>query len=99
MISFLETLGRDASYGLRMLARDWRFTTAAVLILGLGIGANTAIFSLVDAILLRHTPLPEVDRLVDVYQRSANPGGQDANSYPAYLDIAEHTDVFQDTMA
>ena len=97
--SFLETLVRDTSYGLRRLSGDWRFTTAAVLILGLGIGANTAIFSLVDAVLFRHASLPEPDRLVDIYQRSANPGGQDADSYPAYLDIAEHTDVFAATMA
>ncbi|HET6954980.1 MAG TPA: ABC transporter permease [Vicinamibacterales bacterium] len=97
--SFFETLERDMSYGLRTLARDWRFTTAAVLILGLGIGANTAIFSLVDAVLFRHALLPEPDRLVDIYQRSANPDGQDANSYPAYLDIAEYVDVFAGTMA
>jgi predicted permease len=97
--SFFETLKRDMSYGLRTLARDWRFTTAAVLILGLGIGANTAIFSLVDAVLFRHALLPEPDRLVDIYQRSANPDGQDANSYPAYLDIAEYVDVFAGTMA
>jgi hypothetical protein len=74
-------------------------TTAAVLILGLGIGANTAIFSLINAVLFRHASLPERDRLVDVYQRSANPGGQDFNSYPAYLDIADYTDVFASTMA
>jgi hypothetical protein len=59
--SCFETLKRDMSYGLRTLARDWRFTTAAVLILGLGIGANTAIFSLVDAVLFRHASLAASD--------------------------------------
>jgi hypothetical protein len=44
----LDALARDTRYGLRRLVRDWGFTTAAVLILGLAIGANTAIFSLVE---------------------------------------------------
>jgi len=81
------------------LTRDWRFTTAAVLILGLGIGANTATFSLINAVRFRHASLPEPDRLVDIYQRSANPGSQDGNSYPAYLDMSAYTDVFAGTMA
>jgi Flp pilus assembly protein TadB len=46
-----EALVRDTRHGIRRLARDWRFTTAAVLILGLAIGANTAIFSVVNAVL------------------------------------------------
>ena len=84
---------------LRRLAHDWRFTTAAVLILGLGIGANTATFSLINAVRFHHASLPEPDRLVDIYQRSANPGSQDGNSYPAYLDMSAYTDVFAGTMA
>jgi predicted permease len=95
----LETLTRDMRHSLRRLIRDWRFTLAAVLILGLGIGANTAIFSLVNAVLLRRASLPDHSRLVDIYQRSADPGGQDSNSYPAYLDMAAYTDVFASTMA
>jgi putative ABC transport system permease protein len=97
-IPSMETLARDVRYAVRTLARDWRLTTAAVLILGLGIGANTAIFSLVNAVLFHHGSLPEPDRLVDIFQRSANRGGQDANSYPAYLDMAAYTDVFAATM-
>jgi putative ABC transport system permease protein len=97
--SSFETLARDTRHSLRRLMRDWRFTTAAVLILGLGIGANTAIFSLVNAVLFRRASLPEPGRLVDIYQRSADPGGQDFNSYPAYLDMAEYTDVFLRTTA
>jgi putative ABC transport system permease protein len=95
----LETFARDTRHSLRRLTRDWRFTIAAVLILGLGIGANAAIFSLVNAVLFRHASLPAADRLVDIYQRSADPGGQDANSYPAYLDMANYTDVFAATTA
>src|SRR4029434_9050078 len=48
-----DALVRDTRQGLRRLARDWRFTGAAVLILGLALGANTAIFSLVNAVLFR----------------------------------------------
>ena len=69
------------------------------MILGLGIGANTAVFSVINAVLFRHAALPESDRLVDIYQRSVNPGGQDFNSYPAYLDIEDRTDIFTSTMA
>jgi putative ABC transport system permease protein len=89
-----DALARDIRHGLRRLARDWRFTSAAVLILALGIGANTAIFSLVNAALFREQALADPDRLVDIYQIGANPGGIDANSYPAYLDMADYTDVF-----
>ena len=54
--------------------RDWRFTTAAVLILGLAIGANTAIFSVVNAVLFRDSPFADPDRLVNIYQN--DPAGK-----------------------
>ena len=88
---------RDTRYAVRRLARDWRFTAAAVLILGLGIGANTAIFSLVNATLFRQQSFADPDRLVDIYQNGSNAGGIDGNSYPAYLDMAAYTDVFAST--
>src|SRR5262249_39031081 len=90
---------RDTREGIRRLVRDWRFTAAAVLILGLGIGVNTALFSLINAALFREQPLANPDRLVDIYQHGANPRGVDGNSYPAYLDIAAYTDVFASTTA
>jgi hypothetical protein len=93
------TMIRDLRHGLRTLIRDWRFTTAAVLILGLGIGVNTAAFSVINATLLRGRTVEAGDRLVDVYQRGVNKDGIDGNSYPAYLDIAAYTDVFQSTTA
>ena len=66
----LRELWRDVSFGWRMLRRSPGYTFSAVLVLALGIGATTAIFSLVDAALIRPLPFPEPDRLVEVFQRS-----------------------------
>ena len=99
MATFIDVFLRDARHAVRRLARDWRFTAAAMLILGLGIGANTAVFSLINALLLREASIAEPDRLVDIYQNGSNPGALDGNSYPAYLDIAAYTDVFAITTA
>src|SRR5262245_33994750 len=63
-----DALVRDTRHGTRRLVRDWRFTTAAVLILGLAIGANTAIFSLVNAVLFRREAFANPERLVNIYQ-------------------------------
>jgi putative ABC transport system permease protein len=95
----IDALLRDTRHAVRRLARDWRFTAAAVLILGLGIGANTAVFSLVNATLFRQQSFADPGRLVDIYQNASNPGGIDASSYPAYLDVAAYTDVFASTTA
>ena len=61
---FLEELRTDARYGLRWLARSPGFAVAAILSLGLGIGANTAVFSLLDAVLLKSLPVARPDSLV-----------------------------------
>jgi putative ABC transport system permease protein len=83
----------------RRLIHDWPFTAAAVLILALGIGANTAMFSVINAALFRKSALAHPERLVDIYQNASNAGALDGNSYPAYLDIATYTDVFASTTA
>ncbi len=95
----IDALLRDTRHALRRLGRDRRFTAAALLILGLGIGATTATFSLINAAILRPQPFVEPERLVDIYQRASNPGGIDGNSYPAYLDMTAYTEVFADTTA
>ena len=95
----LDTLARDTRHGLRRLLRDWRFTTAAVVILGLAIGANTAIFSLVNAALFRRQTFADPDRLVNVYQNDTAGRPLVVSSYSAYMEIAEYTDIFAATMA
>jgi putative ABC transport system permease protein len=81
----MSTLGQDLRYALRTLRQAPGFTAAAVLTLGLGIGANTAVFSVLDAVLLRPLPYPHPERLVTLWERERS-GATENTSYANFLD-------------
>jgi len=93
----LENTLRDVSYSTRVLLKNYAFTIVVVLTLALGIGANTAIFSFANGILLRPLPYPESDRLV-VIEETAFIRNVDSMpvSYPNFLDWREQNTVFED---
>jgi len=99
----MQDLLQDLRYGLRLLFRDWVFTTVAVLSLALGIGANTTIFSVFNAIFLRTLPVQEPGRLVRVYTTDAKNTGQFLNymqlSFPNYEDYRDLNQVFSGLVA
>lgn len=88
---------RDVRFGIRLLWRSPGFTSVALLALALGIGANTAIFSVVYATLLAPLPYPNPDQLVMVWSRIQ--GGRNVTAAGDYLDWKEQSAVFQDLNA
>src|SRR5215469_8344831 len=89
---------QDLTFGLKLLWKNKAFTAAALATLALCIGANTAIFTVLDGVLLRSLPFPEPDRLVTMYNLYPGVGVTDhgSNSVPNYLDRRKLTDVFSE---
>ena len=93
----MGALLQDVRYGLRMLVNKPGFTIVAVLTLALGVGANTAIFSIVNAVLLRSLPYPDPDRLVRIYFNEPGVGLRDVRfSKPEMDDLQTRAGVFED---
>src|SRR5690606_31860457 len=96
----MDTILRDLRHGVRLLSRSPGFTLAAVLTLALGIGANTTIFSLVNAVLLRPPPhVEEPERLVSIYTSDYSGPRLGSSSYPDYLEMRALDDVFDGVLA
>src|SRR6185437_9421342 len=102
--NWLETFLQDAGYGMRSMLRTPAITTVALISLALGIGANTAIFSFIDAVMLRSLPVRDPQQLVKLGDRDAS-GITDSfattqlYSYPFYRRFQQKNAVFSDTAA
>jgi putative ABC transport system permease protein len=101
-IDSVESLGRDLRYGLRALRHNPMFTAVALLTLGIGIGATTAVFSVVNSVLIRPLPYPKADELVTLKHTAPGaPGLTTASgdlrlSPSMYFTYAEHNRTFQE---
>src|SRR5262249_6094262 len=90
----MTTLAQDLRYAFRSLRASPGFTLVAILTLAIGIGANTAIFSFVDAVLLKPLPYQNADRIVEVMERRPD-GGLNGISTLNYLDWKNQNTSFQ----
>jgi len=100
-VNFIETLLQDVRYGLRILGRTPVITAVAILSLALGIGANTAIFTMMDAVMLRLLPVRNPQELVQVRIRAPK-SGTEMNGYftnPLWEQLRDRQDVFSNAFA
>jgi hypothetical protein len=88
-VRWIENLLRDFRYGLGSLVRDPGFAVVAVGLLALGIGANSAMFSVVDAVLLKPLPFPNPERMVRVWE--SIPEGHNGHTYLSRLEAAKRS--------
>src|SRR5262245_28491588 len=93
----LEILWQDLRYGVRMLLKNPGFTTVAVLTLALGVGANTAIFTLLDKVLIRPLPVEQPNQLVTFAEDAS--GAPGIFSYPLYSELRDRNDVLSGVVA
>ena len=97
-IRWLDALWRDVRYGSRQLRMHPSFTAVALLSLALGIGATTAVFTLLDQLVLRLLPVRQPQRLVMIWSTFPHFGsnvGARAASYPMYQDFQRHAEAFR----
>jgi len=95
----MKSLWNDVRYGGRLLVNQPGFTAVAVLSLALGIGANTTIFSVLNALLFQPLPIRNVENVVFVYTSDFSGPPYGSSSYPDYVDFRDQTDVFADLVA
>jgi putative ABC transport system permease protein len=98
-IHIIETLAQDVRYTFRMLRKSPGFTAVVIMTLALGIGANTALFGILDAVLLRPLPFKNSDRLVDMTEYSPRKVDSAGVSFPDYLVWKQENTVFEETAA
>jgi hypothetical protein len=91
----METLLQDIKFGVRMLLKSPSLSIVATIALALGIGANTAIFSVVNAVLLRPLPFPDSGKLVALFEADAEKGRvRGSHSYPNFFDLRSQATTF-----